>query len=130
MMKKKISLLIVFFGILFSSNAQVFDLTTGSSPSVPGGTDPIWTLQVPGGGGFNPVFVSTGSIESSGGTVYPNTYAQNNCGQWITPWINASNNIIGTPGTAGTFTYRMTFTVDACVINPTAVLDPSIYGSG
>ncbi|MFT6501771.1 MAG: hypothetical protein ACJASQ_001887 [Crocinitomicaceae bacterium] len=123
-MKKKISLLVVFFGILFSSNAQVFDLTTGSAPSVPGNTDPIWTLQGPGGGGFGPVNVSTGSLQFNGSpTVYPNTYAQNNCGQWITPWINAANHVTNIPGTAGTFTYRMTFTIDDCVQNPTAILD-------
>jgi hypothetical protein len=126
-MKKKISLLIVFFGILFSSNAQVFDLTTGTSAI--GTTDPIWTMQAPGGGAFGAVNVSTGSLQSAGGTIYPNAYAQNNCGRWISPWTNAANHIITTPGTLGTFTYRMTFTVDDCVQNPTAVLDLSFMAA-
>lgn len=120
---KKVNLIIAmivmssFFSM--SLNAQIFDLTTGTGAI--GTNDPIWTLQGPGGGSFNPVRISTGSIQT-GGIVYPTAYVQNTCGQWISPWLDAANNVISTPGTAGNFTYRMQFTIDDCTQNPTAQL--------
>jgi hypothetical protein len=126
---KKINLIIamIVFGSFFSMNvhAQVFDLTTGTNGSGGAGTigtnDPLWTMQLPGGTTFNSVGISTGAIET-GGMVYPNAYVHNSCGQWISPWLNAANNIISTPGTTGTFIYRRQFTIDNCLINPTAQL--------
>jgi len=103
-----------------SVNAQTFNLTTGTGAV--GTNDPIWTLRQPGSTTFNPVPISTGALQS-GSTTYPNAYVQNNCGKWISPWLNAANNIISTPGTTGTFTYRMQFTIGECLMNPTAVLN-------
>ena len=127
-MKKFNKLIIAIIGIVFSMNvhAQFFDLTTGTDGAGGVGTigtnDPIWTMQLPGGGGFGPVTISTGVLQS-GGTTFPNAYVQDNCGQWISPWVNGANNIVSGPGTPGIFTYQMQFSIDQCVINPTALLD-------
>lgn len=126
---KKINLIIamIVIGSFFSmsANAQVFDLTTGTNgsggPGTIGTNDPLWTMQLPGGTTFNPIEISTGVLEN-GGITYPNAYVHNTCGQWISPWLNAANNIISAPGTVGTFIYRRQFTIDECLINPTAQL--------
>ncbi|KAA5532406.1 hypothetical protein F0919_16580 [Taibaiella lutea] len=114
-----IAMMLMGLFLPMSAGAQIFNLTTGTGAI--GTNDPIWTLKLPGGT-FNPVRISTGVLQN-GSTTYPNTYVHNNCGRWISPWLNAANNIIPTPGTTGIFTYRMQFTVDNCVINPTAVLN-------
>lgn len=119
-MKTTVYFWLLCVGMLFSSHAQTIDISTGTS--APGTLDPHWTLRIPNSNTFVPVRVTTGVL-SNGQTLYPDRYAKSECGQWLSPETNAENHIVSINGTSGTYTYRMEFEVEACLWNPTALLD-------
>lgn len=117
-MKNKIILCLMLISMSFASYAQVFNITTGVGSI--GSNDPNWTVRNPGSAVFTPATITTGLIVF-GGNVY-NSYAQDPCGQWISPSVNAANNIID--ASPGTYTYRLCFEAGNCV-STSATLDIS-----
>ena len=103
----------LIFGMFFPGQSQdcVIDLTTGTGPV--GSTDLIWEVRIPGSGIFVPVTISTGALQNSSGTIYPNAYAQDRCGRWISPHLTSGFNITNTGGLSGIYTYQAVITVDA-----------------
>lgn len=111
-MKNKITLCLMLLSMAFASYGQVFNITTGVGTI--GTDDPNWTVRNPGTTSFIPATITTGAIEYTSG-VYPNAYAQNPCGQWISSSVNANNNIISGP--AGVYTYKLCFETGNCISN-------------
>lgn len=118
-MKNKIALCLMLFSMAFASYGQVFNITTGIGTI--GDNDPNWTVRNPGTTSFIPATITTGAIQY-GATVYPNAYAQNSCGRWISSSVNAANNIVS--AAPGTYTYKLCFETGNCVSN-SATLDIS-----
>ena len=107
---KKLQLCLMLFllwGGFNSINAQIIDLTTGSSGS-PGANDPFWSVTQLPSPTFNPALISNGM---TGGSF---VFLQDPCGQWISPLITGANEI-SIAATAGTYTYRRSFPVGFCV---------------
>lgn len=122
-MKKTILFLLMTLLVSMSSQAQttIFDVSSGPGSPNPGTLDPFWTVDVPGGGtNFWQAKISNGSIGVN------NPYAQDNCGSWITPYldINTGNVAGGSSIPVGTYRFQYTFELSQCAVN-SAVLDIS-----
>jgi hypothetical protein len=120
---KKIRLLLLIVamaGISETTKSQVFDLTTGTSAV--GTKDPIWDIDLPGGGtNFVDVKTSTNFVQSYTGALWNTGYAQNTCGNWISPYLNGNNHISNSNIATGNFTYQRSFL--ATCVNNTAVIN-------
>lgn len=84
---------------LFLHAQTTYDLTTGKLPAVVGSPDVNWTVRVPGSMNYGTAFVAK---TYSG-------YAEDDCGKWISPSLNASNEPSRLGG--GDYYYRTAFTV-------------------